>query len=123
MIKSINSSGDFLMVSGGNPSSNYLAYSNVQNELRVTGNLRYNANTSNYEVYDGNQWQIINQANVNIDLTTRTKEILTWAEYKMHEERKLKELMDLHPGLKDLHDKLEMMKVLCYEEEKNNAVA
>ena len=40
MIKSINGSSDFLMVSGGNPSSNYLAYSNVQNELRVTGNLR-----------------------------------------------------------------------------------
>ena len=118
MIKSINSSSDFLMVNGGSPSPNYLAYSNVQNELRVTGNLRYNANTSNYEVYDGNQWQIISQANVNIDLTTRTKEILTWAEYKMHEEKKLQELMERHPGLRDLHNKLEMMKVLCHEEEK-----
>lgn len=123
MIKSINGGGDYIMVSGGNPSSNYLAYSNVQNELRVTGNLRYNANTSNYEVYDGNQWQIINQANVNIDLTTRTKEILTWAEYKMHEEKKLQDMMERHPGLKDLHDKLEMMKVLCHEEEKKNEMA
>lgn len=117
MIKSINGSSDFLMVSGGNPSSNYLAYSNVQNELRVTGNLRYNPTTSNYEVYDGNQWQVINQANVNIDLTTRTKEILSWAEYKMLQEKKLQEMMERHPGLRELNDKFEMMKVLCHEEE------
>jgi hypothetical protein len=37
----------------------------------------------------------------------------------MHQERKLQELMDRHPGLKDLNDKFEMMKVLCQEEEKH----
>jgi hypothetical protein len=37
---------------------------------------------------------------------------------KQHEERKLKDMIQRHPELKDLHDKLEMMKVLCQEEEK-----
>lgn len=107
------------MVNGGSSSPNYLAYSNVQNELRVTGNLRYNAGTSNYEVYDGNNWQIINQSNVTVDLTARAKDILTWAEHKMYEDRQLQEMLQRHPGLKDLHDKLEMMKILCHEKEKN----
>jgi hypothetical protein len=35
---------------------------------------------------------------------------------KQHQERNLKEMMERHPGLKDLHDKLEMMKILCQEE-------
>ena len=36
----------------------------------------------------------------------------------MEEEKKLQELIDKHPGLKELNDKFEMMKALCYEEEK-----
>ena len=119
MIKSIGSgSNNYITVSGGIVPSNTLAYSNVQNELRVTGNLRYNANTSNYEVYDGNNWQMLNTSHATVELTSRTEEILRWAEYKMHEEKKLQDLMQRHPGLRDLNDKLEMMKILCQEEEK-----
>ena len=34
------------------------------------------------------------------------------------QEKKLQEMMERHPGLQELHDKFEMMKVLCHEEEK-----
>jgi hypothetical protein len=123
MIRSIGSGSEHLMVSGGVVTPNTLAYSNVQNEVRVTGTIRYNPTISQLEVYDGNNWQILHTSHATIELTSHAKEILNWAEYKMHQEKKLQEMMELHPGLKDLHDKLEMMKVLCYEEEKNNAVA
>jgi hypothetical protein len=87
----------------------------------ATGTLRYNPNLNSgcMEVYDGNGWQQIANASANVDLSEHTKEILTWAEKKMSEERELKELMEQHPGLQELHDKLEMMKILCQQEENN----
>jgi hypothetical protein len=36
----------------------------------------------------------------------------------MQQDAQLKDLMDRHPGLKDLNDKFEIMKALCMEEEK-----
>lgn len=117
MIKSIGG-GEYIMVQGGSTTSNSLLHSNVQNELRVTGTIRYNATTVQLEVYDGHDWRTFNTSHAAVDLTAHAKEILGWAEYKMHQERKLKELMERHPGLQELHDKLEIMKILCYEEEK-----
>jgi hypothetical protein len=118
MIGSIGSGSDYIIVSGGKTIPNSLLHSNVQNELRVTGNIRYNANVCQLEVYDGHDWCMFNTSHAAVDLTARAKEILGWAEHKMHEERKLRAMMERHPGLKDLNDKLEMMKVLCQEEEK-----
>jgi hypothetical protein len=117
MIKSIGG-GQYVMVQGGTTTPNSLLHSNVQNELRVTGNIRYNANVGQLEVYDGHDWRMFNTSHAAVDLTAQAKEILGWAEHKMHEEQKLQEMMERHPGLKDLHDKLEMMKILCYEEDK-----
>jgi len=117
MIKSIGG-GEYVMVQGGTTTPNSLLHSNVQNELRVTGNIRYNANVGQLEVYDGHDWRMFNTSHAAVDLTTRAKEILGWAESKMHEERKLQQMLERHPGLRDLNDKLEMMKILCHEEEK-----
>jgi hypothetical protein len=52
-----------------------------------------------------------------INFSKETVEVLEWARTKMQEEVKLRSLMDRHPGLKDLHDKYEMMKALCQQEE------
>ena len=89
----------------------------------ASGTLRYNQNNNggSMEVYDGQNWVPIANGTVNVDLNENVKQTLMWAERKMQEDIELKEMMERHPGLKDLHDKLEMMKVLCYEEEKNNA--
>jgi hypothetical protein len=69
------------------------------------------------EVYDGLTWHGID-SHVTVDLGMTSKQAIEWAHKKMQEEKRLQELMDQHPGLKDLHDKFEMMKVLCMEEEK-----
>ena len=88
-----------------------------------SGMVRYNDKVYGgaLEVYDGNMWQQIGNGSVNVDLNENVKQTIVWAEKKMQEEVELKEMMERHPGLRDLHDKFEMMKVLCYEEEKNNA--
>ena len=52
-----------------------------------------------------------------MELAPASREGLEWAMRKQQEERELKAMMERHPGLQELHDKFEMMKVLCYEEE------
>ena len=89
----------------------------------AAGTVRYNDNAHGgcMEVYDGQNWRQIANGSVNVDLNENVKQTIVWAEKKMQEEVELKDMMERHPGLRDLHDKFEMMRVLCYEEEKNNA--
>jgi hypothetical protein len=68
------------------------------------------------EVYDGIGWQPIANAHTTIELAPASREAVEWAMRKQDEERKLQDLMNQHPGLRELHDKLEMMKILCQEE-------
>ncbi len=86
----------------------------------ASGMVRYNNNNNGgcLEVYDGQNWVPFANGSVNVDLNENIKQTLTWAEKKMHEEINLKAMMERHPGLKELNDKFEMMRVLCQEEEK-----
>jgi hypothetical protein len=112
MIKSLTSSSPYLHVQNG--------YNNVppiSPGAQSAGILRYNSNNNTIEVYNGVAWFSID-TNINLNLSEAAHSALTWAEIKMREEARLKDLMSRHPGLKELHDKFEMMRVLCQEEEK-----
>ena len=111
MIKSISSGSQHIQVSGGG-SLPYMSPGAVG-----AGMLRYNPNLQQVEVSDGITWLSFNNS-ATIDLGYNSKQAIEWAYEKMQEERKLKELMAKHSGLKDLHDKFEMMRALCMEEEK-----
>jgi hypothetical protein len=112
MIKTISSGSQHITVSGGYPGTPPISPGSMS-----AGMLRYNPNLQQVEVYDGISWYGIN-SNVTVDLGMTSKEAIEWAHKKMQEEKQLKEMMDRHPGLKELSDKFEMMKVLCTEEEK-----
>lgn len=112
MIKTLSSGSQHITISGGNPSIPHMSPGAVS-----AGIVRYNPNIQQMEVYDGISWHGIT-SHATVDLGMTSKEAIEWAHKKMLEEQKLKDLMDRHPGLKDLHDKFEMMKTLCYEEEK-----
>lgn len=98
------------------PSGTSMPYINTSQPM--AGMLRMNTAMNRLEVYDGMNW-IQFGSDVNLDLSEQAKQTLAWAYDKMGEERQLKELMDRHPGLKDLNDKFEMMKILCKQEETN----
>ena len=83
----------------------------------MAGMLRMNSSMNRMEVYDGQNW-LAYGADAHVDLSESAKQALTWAQNKMQEEIKLLDLLEKHPGLKDLHDKFQVMKVLCQEEEK-----
>ena len=112
MIKTLSSGSQHIAVSGGNPSVPPISPGAVG-----AGIVRYNTNMQQMEVYDGLSWHGIN-SHVTLDLGMTSKEAIEWAQKKMQEEKRLQDLMARHPGLKDLHDKFEMMRVLCMEEEK-----
>jgi len=112
MINSLQSGSQHLTISGG---TTYVPY--ISPGAMSSGSVRYNTNTQKLEVYDGVSWHSMVD-NAIIDLGHETKEVMEWAHKKMHEEKRLQELIKRHPGLKDLHDKFEMMRVLCLEEER-----
>lgn len=112
MIKNIHSSTNHIQISQG--------YSNappISPGAQSAGMLRYNTNSNCIEVYNGQAWFSI-ETNADILLSPVAQQALDWSIKKMKEEEQLQSLMSRHPGLKDLNDKFEIMKVLCQEEEK-----
>lgn len=110
MIRGINA-GPHLTISNG-----YSHTPSISPGAQSAGMVRYNTNMDCLEVYDGTGWQPIGTASPTVDLAPASREAVEWAMRKQHEERKLQDLMKQHPGLKELHDKFEMMKILCQEE-------
>ena len=114
MIRGINA-GPHLTISDG-----YAPTPTFSPGAQSAGMVRYNTNMQCMEVYDGIGWQAIYTAQPTIEMTPQAREAVEWAMSKQEEEYKLQALIKKHPGLKDLHDKFEMMKILCQEEEQKN---
>ena len=112
MIKNLYGNSQWLTI---NQQGTTVPYLNTTQPM--TGMIRVNSNLGRTEVYDGQNW-VQYGADAHVDLSETAKQTLVWAQEKMLEEHRLKELMARHPGLRDLHDKFEMMRVLCQEEEK-----
>jgi hypothetical protein len=64
------------------------------------------------KVFDGSSWMSL-PSSLDINLSQKAIDILSWAEKKMEEDAKLQELLTRHEGLKELHEKFEVMKRLC----------
>ena len=114
MIKSINSSSPFLTVSGGNPGSTYIG--NYSTNAPGVGNMRYNPNNQNIEVYDGSTWIILSAHHTNINLSDDAVSLLEWARKKRDEDLERERLAQTNPVIKDLvnqiKDKEEQIKIV-----------
>ena len=113
MIKSISTNSPYITVSGGNPGSTYIGnYSNAPG----VGNMRYNPNNQNIEVFDGSTWIILSAHHANINLSDETVRLLEWAKKKMLEEAERNKLAETNPAINDLmkqiKDKEEQIRVV-----------
>ena len=112
MIKSIHSSSPFLTVAGGNPGSTYIGNFNGTG----VGNMRYNPNSQNTEVYDGSTWIILSAQHATINLSDEAVGLLQWARQKRDEELAIEKLVLTNSTIKDLvtqiKDKQEQIKVV-----------
>jgi hypothetical protein len=97
MIKSILQSGRYLTVTGN---GTYPYISSYGNSLG-TGNMRFNTQTQNVEVYDGNQWITCSTGSVSVGLNGDAESLLDWARIKRDEESRIVALAAKHPTVAD----------------------
>jgi hypothetical protein len=95
MIKGITPTGKYVAVSGGQLSGPYISPGSVG-----AGIVRWNANTSQFEVNDGNSWQSFPSSYLSVGLNNQAEEILDWASQKMFEDRELEKLSQDNPAVK-----------------------
>lgn len=119
MIKSING-GNGIQVDHGFASLPYIN-SNPNNPMQ--GMLRING--TDMQVYDGNGWISIGGAFPSVSINGSAYSAILWAQHKMQEEEKLKELASKHPAVADAmatineaYDKLKVVVALTEEQNK-----
>jgi len=113
MIKSISTNSPYITVSGGNTGSTYIGnYSNAPG----VGNMRYNPNNQNIEVFDGSTWIILSAHHAIISLDPQVNTLLEWAKKKMLEEAERNKLAETNPAINDLmkqiKDKEEQVRIV-----------
>lgn len=86
--------------------NNHSTWPSFYNTVSSTGNslvgqLRYNGSSQNLEVYDGNSWLMMNSAYPTIELSPHVQTVVAWAQTKMAEESRIKELAAKHPAVAD----------------------
>lgn len=99
MIRGITA-GQFLTVSGGNVSSHISTYSSNPG----IGNMRYNTNTQNMEVYDGVNWQVLATSYANVELTGEAQSLLIWAREERANQLKRQHLIKDNPALQKAYE-------------------
>jgi len=113
MIKGLTGTGG-VAVSGGNTALPYVG-ANPSNPM--TGIIR--VHNTDLEVFNGSAWQMLPSYYSTVGLDQEILDIIQWARKSMHEEEKIKVLMEKHPGLKSAREQFEIMKILVTQENNN----
>jgi hypothetical protein len=112
MIKSVNSSGRYIQTGSGIPMAPYFSPG-----AQGAGQMRFNTNSNNIEVWDGVTWKEISNNYASVGLTSEAESLLDWVRTKRDEDARFKSLMELHPGIRDLKEKLDVMVALVAKEQ------
>lgn len=99
MIRNI-SAGSHLQITSGYVGQTYISNTSGQ----MTGMVRYVNNV--FEVYDGNTWHQIGQANPMISLTESATKAIDWAIKEMEFDAKLETMGQTNPAVKAAHENL-----------------
>jgi hypothetical protein len=121
MIKSIVQSGRYLTVTGNGAYPYISSYGNGMG----TGNMRFNTQTQNIEVYDGNQWITCSTGSMSVGLNGDAESLLDWARIKRDEESRIVVLAAKHPtvanaleAVKKAQEQLQLTTILCETNER-----
>ena len=100
MIKNITP-GTGITVNNGHSSwpSFYNSIGSTGNNL--VGQMRYNGGSQTIEVYDGTVWLTLSSSFPTVDLAPHVQVVVAWAQTKMAEEARIKELAAKHPAVAD----------------------
>lgn len=99
MIKGINTSGRYLVVSGGSPSNPYISPGAVG-----AGMVRYNPNMNQLEVNDGNSWQQLSMSYASIELSADAESLLEWARKERSKQQARELAVKNNPALQKAYE-------------------
>ena len=117
MINGIAPAGKYITISGGNSSRPYISPG-----AAGAGMMRYNPNTSNIEVNDGNSWQIMSSSYTSVGLTPEAESLLDWARQKRIEEQQMQTMLEQFPALKKAKDNFDLIWNLVKDEQHKDSV-
>ena len=117
MINGIAPAGKYITISGGNSSGPYISPG-----AAGAGMMRYNPNTSNIEVNDGNSWQIMSSSYTSVGLTPEAESLLDWARQKRIEEQQMQTMLEQFPALKKAKDNFDLIWNLVKDEQYKDSV-
>ena len=80
------------------------------------GIVKWNSNMQCFEINDGSVWLQMSMAMPTIEITQEVQLVINWARQKMVEDARLRELINQHPGIQDLKEKLDIMVALVKKE-------
>ena len=86
--------------------NSHSSWPSFYNSIGSTGNnligqMRYNVSNQSIEVYDGTAWLMMTPAYPTIELAPHVQVVVTWAQNKMAEESRVRELAAKHPSVAD----------------------
>lgn len=98
--------------SGITVNNSHSSWPSFYNTVGSTGNnligqMRYNGSGQYIEVYDGSSWLAMGTAYPTIDLAPHVQAVVAWAQIKMAEETRLRELAAKHPTVADALEALQ----------------
>ena len=105
MIKAINA-GTGLQVDNGYTNWPSFYNNSASNNNTLVGQVRYNGSIQQMEVYDGMTWLSMSAAFPTVRLSPQVQAVVDWAQRKMAEESRLRDLAEQHPALADALDAL-----------------
>jgi hypothetical protein len=117
MIKGITQAGRYVAVNNGTPGSLYM---NSYSGQTMVGQIRWNPNTQNMEVYDGVSWISMPTSYPTVGLTWDAEQAIDWAINKKKEEAELEELCKRHPSVAEAYERLQILKVLTKQQDQES---
>ena len=102
MIQGINSSGRYLVVSGGTPPSNYISPGSVG-----AGMMRYNPNMNCIEVNDGNMWKSLGMSYATVELSPDAESLLEWARKERDRQSRREQRIKDNPALAKAYEAIQ----------------
>ncbi len=106
MLKGISPQGKYMYVHGGNASTYVNGFSGAQG----VGNMRFNTNTQNIEVFDGNNWLTLAMDYATVGLNNDAESLLDWARKKRDEENEWYKLASSSEAVRIALEHLEQAK-------------
>ena len=100
MIKSITPQGRYITV---NAPSSSTYFSTGANNL-MTGQMRYNPNNQNVEVYDGTTWLQMNMGYASVGLNAEAESLLDWAREQKLKQMAREQLIKTNPALQKAYE-------------------